>query len=110
MRRGQRLFDISFKCPKCFREIPRGNRFCIYCGSEIATGVSSAVQEEAPRSFRQRFFGTEEPAQEAPAWQEEEPVLVKACPNGHDVPDPSLGFCLTCGAPLVDRPQYNRRR
>lgn len=82
---------ISVKCPNCYQQVSKENRFCIYCGYDLE-GVSSDVPEDKPVSFV--------PAPVAP-----DPMPYtgpRFCPKGHDVPDPSLGFCPTCGSPLVD--------
>ena len=82
--------DITIKCPNCFQQVSRTNRFCTFCGyditrisSEPATLVDSVIHG-APESISAPYDG--------PCY----------CPKGHDVPDPSLGFCPTCGSPLVN--------
>ena len=83
---------ISVKCPNCFQEVPEGNRFCIHCGYDLsgdaadssAAKASVPVPTEAGRGAAAAFF-----------------TGPRFCPKGHDVPDPSLGFCPVCGLPLV---------
>lgn len=62
----------SIKCPNCFQEVPRGNRFCVFCGNDLS-GV-----EEAETAGRK----------------------VRTCANGHKIDDLELKFCTVCGLPL----------
>jgi len=112
MKKGMHRFNISYKCPRCYREVPDGNRFCIYCGQEIAAAVQAAGQKTAAPSFLQMLFSAGNQAEpHRPAAGTEAPSQVpRFCPNAHDVPDPSLGFCPVCGAPLVTNSPNNWRR
>ena len=62
----------SVKCPNCFQPVPKGNRFCIFCGNDL-----SGVEEAEPLG----------------KW-------VRLCANGHRIDDPNLKFCTVCGLPL----------
>jgi len=86
--------DITVKCPNCYQQVSKENRFCIFCGCDLS-GASSAPVSSSPA-----------PAAPAPAVVETPAPYSgpRYCPRGHDVPDPSLGFCSICGAPLVDAP------
>ena len=83
---------ITRKCPNCFQEIPAEERFCAFCGYDFRGGDPAGAPEAAA------VPAAEEPAAAVPY---DGP---RYCPRGHDVPDPSLGFCPTCGAPLVNEP------
>ena len=84
--------DITVKCPNCFQQVSRENRYCIFCGYDLfeTPAASSAAAEPTAAS-----------AEPAGAAFYDGP---RYCPKGHDVPDPSLGFCPTCGSPLVNEP------
>lgn len=97
MKKRDRFFSISFKCPACFREVPAGNRFCIFCGREMAGSPPKAEERKPVASFYGGMPGTE-------ARQE-----AFTCPNGHEVADASLGFCPVCGMPLVNDPHNGRQ-
>lgn len=77
---------ITVKCPNCFKQVSKEDRYCVFCGYDLE-GVAPAAG------------GAD--AAEAEAYFYDGP---RYCPNGHDVSDPSLGFCPTCGSPLVDEP------
>jgi len=85
---------ITIKCPNCYQQVTPDNRFCVYCGYDLS---EASAPEETPAA--------------APVFAADAPETASApydgpryCPMGHDVPDPSLGFCPTCGSPLVDSP------
>ena len=83
---------ITLQCPDCHQQVPEGNAFCIFCGCKL-----TPPEPEAPAA--------ETPASADAAWSAPAPYAGPCyCPNGHDVVDPSLGFCPVCGAPLVDEP------
>ena len=62
----------SIKCPNCFQEVPKGNRFCVFCGNDLS-GVEAT-----------EVVGRE----------------IRVCANGHKIDDPELKFCTVCGLPL----------
>ena len=84
--------DITIKCPNCYQQVSKDNRFCIFCGYDLEK-ASSAVKGDSV-SIGADTSGTDSPFYDGPRF----------CPKGHDVPDPSLGFCPTCGSPLVNEP------
>ena len=90
--------NISVKCPNCSRQVSNENRYCTFCGYDLA----KAADFDAPAAGS--------PADTVPedtgAAYYDGP---RFCPNGHDVPDPSLGFCPVCGSPLVDAPAAEER-
>lgn len=103
------FFSISFKCPRCFKEVPDGNRFCIFCGQEISAARTGGQKLPNPVSLRNHLFGNGN-TNAAPDLRQEEPRPVsQSCPNGHEVADASLGFCPVCGVPLVNGPHNGRR-
>jgi len=79
---------ITKKCPVCNEQVHIDSRFCVYCGVKLdgspapapAAVVEPAAEDAAPCTGS------------------------RYCPDGHAVPDPSLGFCLVCGKALVDEP------
>lgn len=84
---------ISVKCPNCYQQVSKDNRFCIFCGYDLE-GVPSDSSDEKPV-----------PVVSDPVTPDPVPYTGPCfCPKGHDVPDPSLGFCPTCGSPLIDEP------
>ncbi len=88
--------EITVKCPNCYQQVPVGNAFCIHCGYSLSKASGPEETEAVP----------DIPAPGADAG-EEAPAFYdgpRFCPNGHEVPDPSLGFCMVCGSPLVDEP------
>lgn len=88
--------EITVKCPNCYQQVPIGNAFCIHCGYSLnkAAGPEAlAFVPDAPASAGDAAAEATVPY-DGPRF----------CPNGHDVPDPSLGFCMVCGSPLVDEP------
>ena len=88
--------EITVKCPNCYQQVPIGNAFCIHCGYSL----NKASEPETPAFVPDAPASAEEEAAEAPIPYDGP----RFCPNGHDVPDPSLGFCMVCGSPLVDEP------
>ena len=117
MKKGP-LVNITIKCSHCFRQIPQGNRFCIYCGKplfladRIAQQKTDAVQPSSPatESYVPTHRSADNPVHRTVASSSTESSEVKRyCPNGHDVADPSLGFCVQCGFPLVDKPASSGR-
>lgn len=73
---------MSIKCSNCLRDVPDGNRFCIFCGCPLTGDAGTPAAPAVESSFTGPRF----------------------CPKGHDVPDPSLGFCPVCGSILTDEP------
>lgn len=80
--------DVTIKCPNCYQQVSKDNRFCIFCGydlsdmdssSSVELSTGGAVTDDRPAAY------------DGPRY----------CPKGHNVEDPSLGFCPTCGSPLV---------
>ena len=82
---------ITRKCPNCFQENSSEDLFCIFCGYDFRGTAPAGIPESGGTSI------PDEPA--AAAYDGP-----RYCPRGHDVPDPSLGFCPICGSPLTDRP------
>ncbi len=113
---------ISQKCPRCYKEIPGKDRFCIYCGQDLSAPVAGTEQQAVPATYRQAGHTAATPSQTnySPASTQSAPTHAAPahaapvrktgyCPNGHDIDDPSLGFCVICGSPLVDEPVSRRR-
>ena len=81
--------DITVKCPICHNQVPKENRYCLICGHDFSKDATESTTEESTKTL------TDSPAPyDGPRY----------CPRGHDVPDPSLGFCPTCGSLLVNEP------
>ncbi len=76
---------MGIKCSNCLRDVPDGNRFCIFCGCPLPGDAGTPAAPAAPAADAS-FAGP------------------RFCPKGHDVPDPSLGFCPVCGSTLSDTP------
>lgn len=85
--------DITVKCPNCYQQVSREERYCIFCGYDLTKSKSDVHVSEAASV----------PADEPPAGATSYDGP-RYCPNGHDVADPSLGFCMICGSPLVNTP------
>lgn len=85
--------DITVKCPNCYQQVSLKNRYCIFCGCDLEKAAPAAEAVEEP------CVDETTPPAGAPGF--DGPCY---CPNGHDVPDPSLGFCMVCGSPLVNTP------
>ena len=85
--------DITIKCPNCYQQVAKDNRFCIFCGYDL-TGSSPVSAEKDPGGYAPAEPAAESGPYDGPCF----------CPKGHDVPDPSLGFCPVCGSPLVNDP------
>lgn len=84
--------DITVKCPNCYQQVSKDNKYCIFCGYDLS-GVSGSPSTSTPPVVADSpIVGTA--VYEGPRY----------CPKGHDVPDPSLGFCSICGSPLVNEP------
>lgn len=94
---------ITVKCPNCHKQVPEENRFCIYCGcdlSRLSTDVThgKTYDEPLPPADDDGSTVLSDPDYTGPCF----------CPKGHDVLDPSLGFCSICGSPLVDEPSADK--
>ena len=101
---------VTKKCPRCYQDIPAENRFCTQCGQDLSAPASGTEQQAVPAAYREQRWPAE--AAPAPAYTQAASAPVRQtgyCPNGHDVDDPSLGFCVICGSPLVDEPVSRRR-
>ena len=85
--------DITIKCPNCYQQVSKGNHYCIFCGYDLTSG-SPEDARSIPASDVYADSSPESISYDGPRY----------CPRGHDVPDPSLGFCPTCGSPLVNEP------
>lgn len=98
-KKGARMVQFTYKCQKCHREVPNGTRFCIFCGQDLNAPVAGTEQQAVPSSWLHPDQARNAP----PAGYQPPPAAPSGtrCPNGHPVTDPSLGFCATCGAPLV---------
>ena len=83
--------NISVKCPNCYRQVSRENRYCTFCGYDL----SGTAESDPPAAGS----SAETEPEDAGSSYYDGP---RFCPNGHDVPDPSLGFCPVCGSPLVE--------
>lgn len=84
---------ISVKCPNCYQQVSRGNRYCTFCGYDLSrTAEYDVPTAGAPEAA--------EPKDADSAYDEGSTF----CENGHEVSDPSLGFCPICGLPLSDVP------
>ena len=71
------------RCSNCLRELSAENRFCIFCGFPLSSAArASGTAGAVPAPSAVPCYG----------------------PNGHDVPDPSLGFCPVCGSLLTSEP------
>ena len=117
-RRNPMSPDISKKCPVCGEPVSADLKFCTYCGTDLtaAPEEKTAVMEEVPSTpiepvedfYEEMTVAETSPRKSAEAdeFVDVEPVFdgPKYCPNGHNVDDPSLGFCPECGMPLVDKP------
>ena len=84
---------ITVKCPNCFQQVSNDNRFCVFCGYDLS--AATPAEPDTPSVT---------PAPEPPAPDPAAYDGPRFCPRGHDVFDPSLGFCPTCGSPLVYEP------
>lgn len=84
--------DITIKCPNCYQQVSKDNKYCIFCGYDLSGASASPSTEIPPVAPDSPVVGTI--VHEGPRY----------CPKGHDVPDPSLGFCSICGSPLVNEP------
>lgn len=80
---------ITIKCPNCYQQLSSDNRFCLYCGYDLSK--TSESSEEEPVLGDVESTKTDPAPYDGPCF----------CPKGHDVPDPSLGFCPICGSPLT---------
>ena len=85
--------NITIKCPNCFQQVSNDNRFCIFCGYDLKDNkeneskpVDAILTEADKEIFEGHMY----------------------CPKGHNVSDPSLGFCPVCGSPLVGEPVSER--
>ena len=85
--------NITVKCPNCYQQVSNDNRFCIFCGYDLS-GTESVPEDDLPTPELSDPVNSDPVFFDGPRF----------CPKGHDVPDPSLGFCSTCGSPLVDKP------
>ena len=96
-KKGDRMVRFTYKCQKCHREVPNGTRFCIFCGQDLNAPVAGTEQQAVPSAW------LHPDQKQTPVPQAARPAAPSGtrCPNGHPVADPSLGFCPTCGAPLV---------
>ncbi len=125
LKNGERLLHFTVMCPKCHRHVPNPARFCIYCGQDLHAPLDGREQQAVPASFLHPESAgiPDEPAgnpvnqANAPAgftpWKTHGPArwgtertaapAEKVCPNGHQVTDPSLGFCTICGMPLTEK-------
>ena len=84
---------ITVKCPNCNQNVPHENRYCLFCGYDLSEKPGVPAEDLT------------EPVIPDPAEAEPAPYDgPRFCPRGHDVPDPSLGFCPVCGSPLTDAP------
>ena len=86
--------DVTVKCPNCNRQVSPKNQYCIYCGYTLSGDSSDIIYPEPPRDMPPPDSEVMPEAYDGPRY----------CPRGHDVPDPSLGFCPICGSPLVETP------
>ena len=84
--------DITVKCPNCYQQVSKDNRYCIFCGYDLSGTSDSSSPSTPPTESDPPVIGTV--VYDGPRY----------CPNGHDVPNPSLGFCSICGSPLVNEP------
>lgn len=85
--------DITVKCPNCFQQVSKENRFCIFCGYDLSRVSDTAASTDTVPVIPEPPVTSSTPY-DGPQY----------CPRGHDVPDPSLGFCSICGSPLVETP------
>ena len=84
--------DITVKCPNCYQQVSKDNRYCIFCGYDLSGSSDSSPSSPSSGESDPPIIGTV--VYDGPQY----------CPNGHDVTDPSLGFCSICGSLLVNEP------
>ncbi len=102
------------RCPNCLKPVFPEDKFCESCGYDLKESVSEP--EPAPKAEpapEPRPAPKAEPVPEpdpVPVREEPEPDIPRYCPNGHNVTDPSYGFCLVCGESLVSAPEKAQKK
>ena len=84
---------ITIKCPNCYQDILKDDSFCIFCGYDLTSTMANPISKDSAYDNTEESDISSKPYS-GPCY----------CPAGHDVPDPSLGFCPVCGSPLIDTP------
>jgi uncharacterized RDD family membrane protein YckC/ribosomal protein L37E len=88
-------------CPQCGNSYAPGNRFCGYCGYELAQTTAAPVLPDSPSPTRPTdltetpSYPVDPPAEPAPAPQD---II---CPRCHRANDADSAFCFACGFPLM---------
>lgn len=94
-------------CTNCGNQLPKGSRFCIYCGTPVAQ-EPAPVSPEADAPVEEAVFApeyaapAEEPVYEAPAYQYDPPVSQEPARYEQDFPTYS-------DAPMTPAPRKKKK-
>ena len=97
-------------CPNCDKEVPKGKKFCGYCGQPLAPVAPLDFDDEAKTRLEETPHPPQ-PGPEKPASGAEQiepasaavPVAIRLCPFCGAANPVQARFCNVCGANLVER-------
>ena len=81
--------DNTIECPNCYKLVSKDYRYCIFCGHDLTNASDTSSSMISSVESVTSIIGSVAFDRSC------------CCPNGHEEPDPSLGFCSICGSPLV---------